>query len=115
MPIEKPPDQIKFWGDIADRDWFRKRADRAPQSSDLPMSREDLLSCAAKDVYGGIADGSDVDRFLTIARRMVPKAHSAEVYRSIDELAELFNLDFANLKAWLEWKGIVQRTRKPRV
>lgn len=105
---------MRFWGDIADKEWFRSRAARSPSVLDPRSSSRDEMVCArAKEIYDGLADGSDESRFVSLAKAFLGKGTAENQYSSLDQFSVLFNLDFPNLRAWLKWKGVIQTVRKP--
>jgi hypothetical protein len=115
VPAQKSPSEMRLWTDIASLDHFRRLASRAPRFADPAVTTSDeAIALFAKLIVDGISDGSDEERFLDLARTFIGKGRSGTVYNALDEFAEVFGLNFANAKAYLEWKGVIQKTRKPR-
>ena len=117
VPPKIPPEQMRFWGDIANKEWFKNKAARAPRSAidRGDCTPDEALCLKAKEIYDGIADGSSESRFLELARDFLGRPRPENAYTAVDYLAEIFALNFENLKAWLKWKDAIPRgTRRPR-
>ncbi len=72
-----------------------------------------MICAKAKEIYDGIADGSDESRFLGLARSFLGKGTAENQYSTLHQFSRLFCLDFENLRAWLRWKNVLQTVRKP--